>query len=118
VSTVALIEMWWVLSKIYDMERAGLIRAIGRMLADPHLCVEHDAEVAEAIDRFAMGTADFQDYLIERRCSGAGCIRTMTFDRGAASSAGMTLVGQSPNDSPAPRSVSVPRTAKIAAATA
>ncbi|MBB3295626.1 putative nucleic-acid-binding protein [Mitsuaria sp. BK045] len=118
VSTVALMEMWWVLSKIYDMERAGLIRAIGRMLANPHFRVEHDAEVAEAVDRFAMGTADFQDYLIERRCSGAGCLRTMTFDRGAANSAGMTLIGHNPIDAPAPRSVSTPSTAKIAAAMA
>lgn len=116
VSTVALMEMWWVLSKVYGMERAGLIRAIGRMLDDPHLRVEHEYEVAEAVNRFVMGTADFQDYLIERRCSGAGCARTMTFDRGAARSAGMTLVDQSPIDSPAPRSVRAPSTAKITAA--
>jgi|AraplaMF_Cvi_mMF_1032049.scaffolds.fasta_scaffold18335_2 predicted nucleic-acid-binding protein len=117
VSTVALMEMWWVLSNRYSMERGGLIRAVNRMLADPHLQVEHEAEVAEAVTRFGKGTADFQDYLVERRCTGAGCSRTMTFDRGAAKSAGMTLLGQSPNDSPAPRSVRIPSTAKIAAAT-
>ena len=116
VSTVALMELWWVLCKTYEMERAGLIRTVGRMLADPRLRVEHEFEVADAVDRFVMGKADFQDYLIERRCSGAGCVRTMTFDHGAAKSAGMTLVDQNPSDSPAPRSVSTPSTAKMIAA--
>ena len=116
VSTVALMEMWWVLSNRYEMEKAGLIRTVRRMLANPHLRVEHEAEVAHAVARFGKGTADFQDYLVERRCSGAGCVRTMTFDRGAAKSAGMTLVGQIPSDSPAPRSVSTPSTAKMIAA--
>jgi len=116
VSTVALIEMWWVLSKSYGMERAGLIRTIGRMLADPHLRVEHESEVAEAVNRFVMGSADFQDYLIERRCATAGCSQTMTFDRSAARSAGMALLAHNPIDAPAPRSVSAPSTAKIAAA--
>lgn len=116
VSTVALLEMWWVLRKNYKMEKAGLIRAVGRMLANPHLRIEHKAEVSEAVDRFGVGSADFQDYLVERCCAGAGCARTMTFDRKAARSAGMTLVGQIPSDSPAPRSVSTPSTAKMIAA--
>ena len=58
VSTVALMELWWVLSKTYEMERAGLIRTVGRMLADPRLRVEHEFEGADAVDRFVMGKAD------------------------------------------------------------
>ncbi|WP_067066272.1 PIN domain-containing protein [Roseateles chitosanitabidus] len=116
VSTVALLELWWVLGGRYDMEKIGLVRTVRRLLASPHLRIEHEDEVAEAVARFVEGRASLQDYLVERRCFGAGCARTMTFDRAAARSAGMTLVDQIPIASPAPSSVSTPSTAKMAAA--
>ncbi|WP_423596178.1 PIN domain-containing protein [Roseateles sp. MS654] len=116
VSTVALLELWWVLRRSYEMEKAGLVRTIRKLLAASNLRIEHREEVADAVARFVLGSANLQDYLIERRCAGAGCASTMTFDLAAAKSAGMTLVGQNPIDSPAPASVSAPRIAKITAA--
>jgi predicted nucleic-acid-binding protein len=116
ISTVALMELWWVLHRTYQMEKMALVRAVRRLLDAPHLLIEHKEEVSEAVGNFLTGNANLQDYLVERRCFGAGCARTMTFDRAAARSAGMTLVDQIPIASPAPNSVSTPSTAKMAAA--
>jgi predicted nucleic-acid-binding protein len=116
VSTVTLLELWWVLRNSYGMSVEGLIRVVRLLLAAPYLRVEHADEVADAVGLFLKGNADLHDHLIERRCTGAGCLHTMTFDRKAARSAGMTLVAQNPSDAPAPRSVRTPSTAKMIAA--
>ncbi|GAA0764502.1 hypothetical protein [Ideonella azotifigens] len=41
---------------------------------------------------YRAGDADFADCLIERVANAAGCERAMTFDVGAAKTAGMTLL--------------------------
>lgn len=41
---------------------------------------------------FQTADADFADCIIERSAAAMGCEKTMTFDRGAAKGAGMTLV--------------------------
>jgi predicted nucleic-acid-binding protein len=41
---------------------------------------------------FQATNVDFADCLIERSAAATGCEKMMTFDRGAANGAGMTLV--------------------------
>lgn len=45
-----------------------------------------------ALRVYRAGNADFADCLIERMANAAGCGRTMTFDVGAAKTAGMALL--------------------------
>ncbi|MDH0863770.1 type II toxin-antitoxin system VapC family toxin [Mitsuaria sp. GD03876] len=92
VSVAALLELSWVLGRCYKIGREGLVRTLQHLLTASHLEVERCAEVADAVERFRQGSADLPDYLIERRCSNAGCSCTMTFDARAAKSAGMQLV--------------------------
>ena len=66
-------------------EVAGIVR---RLLGIRQLVVQ-DAETAwKALRMFESSKADFADCLIERTAFGAGCVRTMTFDKRAC----MTLL--------------------------
>jgi predicted nucleic-acid-binding protein len=46
----------------------------------------------KALRAFEPAQADFADCLLARSAAFAGCEKTMTFDRGAAKSAGMILI--------------------------
>lgn len=120
ISIPTLVELVWVLSKRCKVKRDEVSRGLLLLLRATGLVFERDAEVVDAVARFQRGRADFADYLIERLCASAGCRCTMTFDRAAASCAGMTLLpappAHSPRDSSAPSSVSAPSTAKMTAA--
>ena len=54
--------------------------------------LERAEQVSQALRTFGAGAADFTDCLIERTAAAAGCEKTMTFDAGAAKSAGMRLI--------------------------
>jgi predicted nucleic-acid-binding protein len=56
------------------------------------LVLESSETIGISLELYRRGKADFADCLIA--CSGraAGCIQTLTFDRDAAKTAGMTLV--------------------------
>jgi predicted nucleic-acid-binding protein len=56
------------------------------------LVVEGAETIWKALRLFVRSTADFADCLVERSAAAAGCVRTMTFDRGAAKICGMALV--------------------------
>ncbi len=122
ITVPTLVELVWVLNKSCKVKRDEVARALIELLREGGLVFEQVEDVIDAVARFHVGRADFADYLIERLGRTAGCGCTMTFDRDAASCAGMRLLSEdrdhNPNDSPAPRSVSTPSTAKIAAAMA
>jgi predicted nucleic-acid-binding protein len=92
VPLVAVSELAWVLAGAYDLDRRQLVEALAALLRTRELVVEHAETVWKALDRFGESSADFADCLIERSAAGAGCTRTMTFDRAAAKQCGMTLV--------------------------
>jgi predicted nucleic-acid-binding protein len=54
--------------------------------------IERAEIVWKALRMFRTANVDFADCLIERSGAAMGCEKTMTFDRGAAKSVGMTLV--------------------------
>lgn len=120
ISIPTIIELVWVLRSRRKQKRHEVTRNIGMLMRESALVFECGEHVIDTIARFHDGRADFADYLIECLCRSAGCRRTMTFDRDAASCAGMTLLpapeDQIPIASPAPNSVSTPSTAKMAAA--
>jgi predicted nucleic-acid-binding protein len=92
VPLVSVVELGWVLQSAYGLDRRQLFEAIAGLLRTKELVVEC-AEIVWRALRLVQGTnADFSDCLIASSASSAGCPRTMTFDRGAAKSAGMTLI--------------------------
>ena len=92
VSTVALVELVWVLESGYGCDRAQISTVLERLLRAKPLVVER-AEVAwQAARLFAAGKADFADCMIERAGHADACDHTLTFDRLAAKGAGMRLL--------------------------
>jgi predicted nucleic-acid-binding protein len=92
VSLVSMVELGWVLSSAYDLERDQVAHALELLLRTKTLVVDRADEVMKALRVFKTSSADFADCLIERTAASAGCSRTMTFDVGASKAAGMTLI--------------------------
>jgi predicted nucleic-acid-binding protein len=89
---VAVVELAWVLSSAYDLDRAQLVEAFEGVLRTKELVIERAEVVWKALRAFQSVNADFADCLIAHSAASAGCEKTITFDRGAAKSAGMTLL--------------------------
>lgn len=92
VPVVALIELVWVLSGSYGLDRVQVAAVLSTLLRSKELVIDEAEWVAQALKRYSTSGADFADALIERLSAAAGCSTTMTFDAGAAKAAGMTLV--------------------------
>lgn len=92
VPLVAVVELGWVLSSAYGLDRGQLVEAFEALLRTRELVVDQAETVWKALRVFQTTNADFADCLIERTSASAGCERTMTFDRGAAKACGMVLV--------------------------
>ena len=90
---VALVELCWVLDTGFGLTRHQIFEAMTALLAVDVFRIDHAAVVASAARAYASGKADFADCLIARLSASAGCTRTMTFDRAAAKTGGMTLIG-------------------------
>ncbi|MEP6548068.1 MAG: type II toxin-antitoxin system VapC family toxin [Gammaproteobacteria bacterium] len=92
VPIVAVVELAWVMSSAYELDKRQLTAALEGLLRTKELVVESAETVWRALRLYQSANADFADCLIERSASASGCVRTMTFDRDAAKGAGMTLV--------------------------
>ncbi len=92
VSLVSVVELGWVLSSSYGLTREQVAQALDLLLRTKQMVVDRADQVLSALRVFKAGSADFADCLIGRTAASAGCDRTMTFDAGAAKTAGMTLI--------------------------
>jgi predicted nucleic-acid-binding protein len=92
VPLVAVVELVWVLSSSYALNRNEVAEALDLLLRSKEIVIDRAELVLQAQRRFAQGGADFADCLIERIAHAQGCDTTMTFDAGAVKAAGMTLV--------------------------
>ena len=92
VPLVSVVELAWVLSSAYELDRDQLVEALEGLLRTKEIVVERAELVWKAVRVFHGANADLADCLIERSSAAAGCSRTMTFDRGAVKGCGMTLV--------------------------
>ncbi len=92
VTLVAVIELSWVLASCHGLDRSQIVAALEGLMRSKEIVVERAEIVWQAVRVFRGGTCDFADCLIERSAAAAGCARTVTFDRGAAKSCGMTLI--------------------------
>jgi predicted nucleic-acid-binding protein len=92
VPLVSVVELAWVPSAAYALDRAQLVEAFEALLRTKKIVVDRAETVRKALRVFQNANADFADCLIERTASAAGCGRTMTFDRSSAKGCGMTLV--------------------------
>lgn len=93
VTQVCVVEIFWVLSSAYGLDRTQLASALDGLLRSKEIVVEAAEVVWKALRVFQAGSADFADCLIERAATTAGCSRIVTFDRAAAKSCGMQFLG-------------------------
>ena len=92
ITTVSMVELYWVLTTSYELTSAQAAQALEAVLRTKQLVVERADQVMRALRLFGDGKADFADCLIERAASSAGCSQVLTFDSKASKHAGMTLI--------------------------
>jgi predicted nucleic-acid-binding protein len=99
VALVVLAELVWVAETCYSASREEQRRIVRRILETRQLMVQEAETVWQALRVFERGKADFADCLVERTAAAAGCVRTVTFDK-AAATIGMTLLAHAAKSAP------------------
>ena len=92
VTTVVLTELVWVLRQRYRLNRSALADRLDQLLASPTFQLERELVVAQALDQYRRGRADFADYLIGAIAQEAGCRDTVTFDQKLRETPGFTVL--------------------------
>jgi predicted nucleic-acid-binding protein len=92
VSLIVIVELVWVLEVSYRFKKSEIERVLDTLLRSKELVLERAEIVAQTLRKFSTSRADFADCLIERCGHAAECQYTVTFDRNAASAAGMKLL--------------------------
>ncbi|SHE49083.1 Predicted nucleic-acid-binding protein, contains PIN domain [Microbulbifer donghaiensis] len=92
VTPVVLVEVIWVLLRLYSAQKADIVRVVDALLTSSGIEILEDGKVAAALERYQKHSAVFSDCLIiELGQSLPGCKGTVTFDKKAAK-AGMKLL--------------------------
>lgn len=95
ISVVVLVELCWVLQSLYRVTTLELLDLIDDLLRSRHLQLEHRAAVqaaALALRQNPKASAGLADVLNTHIGQALGCSHTVSFDKGAARWAGMTLL--------------------------
>ena len=90
-SLVVLVELSWVLDRIYRCPARQVANIIAELLASPTLLVEQSGVVAAAIAR---PEGELADNLLHEVGKAHGCAQTVTFDRRFARLPGVELAGE------------------------
>lgn len=93
VSSVVLVETYWVLVRTRGIDASTVLAAFRRMQATPEF--RGPARLVDALDAADSG-ADFADALIDASARSAGVRTIATFDKRAARRLGWTLLGRDP----------------------
>jgi predicted nucleic-acid-binding protein len=78
---IVLCELVWVLETAYGYAQGEIQGALEQILLTDQFEIEESDDVWLALGDYRTSGADFADALIGRRNLGAGCARTLTFDR-------------------------------------
>jgi predicted nucleic-acid-binding protein len=92
VSLASILELVWVLTSNFRANRKEVCLVLDELQSRRELIVENSNTFQQALNLYRLGNADFADCLISSSAVAAGCSRTLTFDKDAAKTAGMTLV--------------------------
>lgn len=81
IANIVLCELVWVLRGTnYRFQKEEIISVLEAMLHSPAFEFENRSIVAQALQRYQQGRADFSDYLIGALSRQAGCTETASFD--------------------------------------
>ena len=95
ISTVVLAELCWVLARLYEAGQTELVAMVSDLLDSHQFHLQHREAVQAAVRHMEQSSkkVGFVDVLVAQLAQAEGCERTLTFDKAAARSAGMALVG-------------------------
>jgi|ERR1700722_4817410 len=93
ISLIAIVELAWVLEDSYGFNKKEIEHVLEILSQTAELVTERAEAVARALRRYRASSADFADCLIEICGDAAECEHTFTFDKKAARTAGMRLLG-------------------------
>ena len=88
-----LVELVWVLERAYRLGRAEIAGALDGLLASTELVIEGADQVGPALELYRNDGFGFADLMIAAAARRAGAREVVTFDRKAARSPGMRLLG-------------------------
>jgi len=83
ISLVTIVEIVWVLDRVYGLSNHEVAEAIERILQADTLLVQNEQEAFTAIMALKAGAGSFSDALIGALGAWAGCTVTLTFDKKA-----------------------------------
>ena len=95
VSLVVLVEVCWVLQRLYAATQSEVLATVEDLLQSAQFVIEQRQAVQATTQQMrsrAGAKVGFTDVLIVEICKAQGCVQTLSFDKGAVRSAGMTLL--------------------------
>ncbi|MDB5779352.1 MAG: hypothetical protein JWP79_321 [Polaromonas sp.] len=95
ISLVVLVELCWVLRRLYSASADELLATVEDLLNTPRFQLERRDVVTATVQFMKAGDgakAGFADVLIAQLAAAQGCSRTVSFDNAAVRYAGMTLL--------------------------
>lgn len=92
IAAISMIEVAWVLKRLYAATRDEVADAVEGLVAAPTIVVEHRSLIRQAVRDFRGSAAEFSDCVIGCINADAGCEATVTFDRAAAKLAQFKLL--------------------------
>lgn len=95
ISLVVLVEVYWVLKRLYSASAEELLATVEDLLNTPRFYLDRRDVVAATVQFIKAGKgakAGFADALIAQLAAAQGCSRTVSFDKAAVRSAVMALL--------------------------
>ena len=84
VSTLVVLELFWVLESVYEISRGDILDSLDALMAMPILNFETQAAVRSCAFAARESKTDLSDLLIAHQAISSGCNSIITFDKKAA----------------------------------
>nr|VFJ66631.1 MAG: Predicted nucleic-acid-binding protein, contains PIN domain [Candidatus Kentron sp. DK] len=92
-SKVVLVETVWVLKTAYHFDRQTIVKVLDAMIRTEGVSVEQAEQISAALQAYAVGAADFSDYLILASAKAHQALPVHSFDRRFAKVDGVRYPG-------------------------
>jgi predicted nucleic-acid-binding protein len=86
ISSIVLVEMVWVLTRLYKMQSTDIMLIVKELINAVDIQLEHQEETWRAHQLVSSDGLDFADALLGTIHHSHGCSHTLTFDKKAATS--------------------------------
>lgn len=92
ICVIVIIELIWLLRKVYKQTRLQVAKVLDELLEIDTLVFEQREHIVYSLSIYKNVSSDFSDILLNRLNQQFGCDYTVTFDENAINKAGMTAL--------------------------